>query len=279
MYRTGVPHFGPSGRPESMNLDALVRTGDLLKIYEEGLNRWQIVKVVDAANAAVGDALYWKSKIAGTVTPTIGNSSAGELAGFAEVIATAANYYIALRQGGLFSVKCHADLTAARGLQLMGDSGNNRVAPAGNRVRIPLVAVTTTAAGGIITWRNPYTHALRVTRLTIDRTTKSTGAASGDFGVAATVASNDTLLDGLDLAAAEAAADNILNPGTNGLATVSLAADSYVTGTASATTAGMVGFAYIDFIHRGAVNTQVIGVAQAAVSAGKVSTMLDIIPA
>lgn len=277
-FKVNYPHLGEGGNLEAFDVSEWPNGRNQLGyVYENGPNLWQFVKIVDAANAAVGDILYWKSKAARTVTPTIGNSSAGEVAGVATAIAAAANDYVVVKQRGLFDVKANG--LFARGVPVMGDSGSNRVVPFGTRARVPLVAVTTTAAGGVLTWQNPFTHALRIIRLGIDRTTKSTGAGSADFGVATTVATNDTLLDGLDMAAAEAFADNIMNPGTNGLAAVSLAAGSYVTGTASATLAGLVGFAYIDFIHRAAINAQQIGVAQAAISTGKVSTLLDIIPA
>ena len=278
MFWAGTPDYGAYKTPQAFNSSSLNKPGQIgLVDYRQSGDWWQIVKIVDAANTAAGDALYWKDKRKKEVTPTIGNSSAGECAGFAEVIATAANYYIAIRQGGLFSCKALANTTFADGTPVMADSGNNRIGPAGSTFRVPLG--DSDAAAGILSWLNPFTHALRVMRLGVDRTTASTGAGTADFGFAATAISNDLLLDGLDINAAAAFNDNIINPGTNGLASVSLAAGSFITGSkASGAAAGLVGFAYIHVIHRAQVNLQVLGVAQGAVASGKVSTMLSIIP-
>lgn len=276
-YKVNYPHLGEGGNLEAFNVsewpNGRIQLG---YVYENGPNLWQFVKIVDAANAAVGDVLYWKSKAARTVTPTIGNSSAGEVAGVATAIAGAANNFVVVKQRGLFDVKANG--LFARGTEVMSDSANNRVVPAGTRARVALA--DSDAAAGVLSWLNPYTHALRIVRLSIDRTTASTAAGTADFGVAATAILNDTLLDGLDMNAAAAMTDNIITPGTNGLAAVNLAAGSYVTGSkASGAMAGLVGFAYIDFIHRAAINPQAIGIAQGAISAGKVSVALDLVPA
>lgn len=125
MPKFKIPHFGPSGRPETMNESELPRAGEIGVVYEEGTKRWQIVKIVDAANAAIGDVVYWKDYAAYTVTPTIANSSRNEVAGVMEVIATGADYFVAVRQGGLMDVK--ATGTVAAGDILVGDSSDNRL--------------------------------------------------------------------------------------------------------------------------------------------------------
>lgn len=121
-----------------------------------------------------------------------------------------------------------------------------------NRLCIPgdLIAVTTTAAGGILTLLNPFAARAIIMDLILDVTTKATGAATGDFGVASSVASADTLLDGVTLGSAGAAA--ILNVaddhGTNGVVGLAWPSGHYVTGTASATLAALVGTYFVDVL-------------------------------
>lgn len=147
MPKYKIPHFGASGRPETMNETALVRSGEIGVVYEEGTKRWQIVKIVDAANAAIGDVLYWKNRATFTVTPTIANSSQNEVAGIAEVIAGGANYFIAVRQGGVMSVKSADATINARGLQVTSDAANNRVILAAGVIAKIGVAQAAQAAG------------------------------------------------------------------------------------------------------------------------------------
>ena len=106
-------------------------------------------------------------------------------------------------------------------------------------------------AGGILAWQNPESSAIVVVRLVIDRTTKSTGACTADFGTAADgTTSADNLLDGVDAGAAAGVEDNIEDKGTNGKARQRLDAKGgttdYVTGSkATGAAAGLVGNAYI----------------------------------
>ena len=109
-------------------------------------------------------------------------------------------------------------------------------------------------AGGILAWQNPEASAVVVTRLVIDRTTKSTGACTADFGTAANgTTSSDNLLDGVNVGAAEGSEDNVQDGGTNGKARQRLdakgGATDYITGSrATGAAAGLVGNAYI-FYH------------------------------
>ena len=126
-------------------------------------------------------------------------------------------------------------------------SRNPGVLGARRTVRVPLTAVTGTTAGGILAWANPEGASIIVDRFMIDITTGSTGAATGDFGVAANgTTSNDTLLDGVNMQTT-GIQDNIENQGTNGVAAKKMTSSQYITGTASATLAGMVGNAYISY--------------------------------
>ena len=106
-------------------------------------------------------------------------------------------------------------------------------------------------AGGILAWQNPESSAIVVARLVIDRTTKSTGACTADFGTAANgTTSSDNLLDGVDVGAAAGIEDNIENKGTSGKARQRVDAKGgttdYITGSkATGAAAGLVGNVYI----------------------------------
>ncbi len=105
--------------------------------------------------------------------------------------------------------------------------------------------------GGVLRWQSPESNPVVVVRIVIDRTAKSTGACTADFGTAANgVTSSDNLMDGVDVGAVSGVEDNIDDKGTNGKARQRLDAPggttSYVTGSrATGTAAGLVGNAYI----------------------------------
>lgn len=120
------------------------------------------------------------------------------------------------------------------------------MAELGNFYSGALVAATTTAAGGVISLLNPEGRDLIITRFLLDVRTASAGAATVDIGVAATVASADTLIDGMSVATA-GTFDNIENQGTNGVSALRWPAGYYLTATASATTASMVGRYYVSY--------------------------------
>lgn len=107
---------------------------------------------------------------------------------------------------------------------------------------LALTAATTTAAGGVVSILNPFGFDVFIIRSILDTSVVSTGVATIDLGVAANgTTSNDTLIDGKDLNAAIGVFDNITDKGTNGKPTKKWTSTQYVTGTASATMAGLVG--------------------------------------
>lgn len=103
---------------------------------------------------------------------------------------------------------------------------------------------------GVLAWQNPEATAIIVTRVVLDRTTKSTGASTinaGTTAVSATTAS-DNLIDGVDSGATEGVEDNINDAGTNGKARQKLAAGKWVTfAEASGDVTGLVANAYIHY--------------------------------
>ena len=109
-----------------------------------------------------------------------------------------------------------------------------------------MIAVTGTTGGGILSW-SPGVACI-IKELMLDVTVEATGAATGDFGVAAATTSNDTLINAVDLGTAPIFASATQNAGTNGVAPVKCSATQYVTGTASATLADMVGTYIIEYV-------------------------------
>ncbi len=115
-------------------------------------------------------------------------------------------------------------------------------------LKAALTAATTTAVGGVLKLVNPEGADVIIKRFTLDVTTASTGAATVDAGIDdGGDVSSDNLLDGLDVNAAAGVFDNFDDQGTNGQATVKWPAGEYLVVTASATVAGLVGYAYIEY--------------------------------
>lgn len=111
-----------------------------------------------------------------------------------------------------------------------------------------LTAATVTTAGAVLSVANPEEADVIVTGVYLDVTTASSGAATVDAGVAADgTTSADNLIDAGSVAAI-AVVSNRDNAGTNGKQAVKWASDEFLTITASATTAGMVGTAYVTYI-------------------------------
>lgn len=268
-YKTQNPHLGPSGSVESF--DETSWPNDRVQIgyvFEKGPKRWQMFKVVDAT-ASAADVLYVKNYASYEATPTIGNSSSGEVAGIPESNVGAANTYKWLRQGGPCKVKANGSFL--RGMPVWADTGNNRCIPGG--VFSGSLSAAADTAGAILAVANPSTGAWRVTSLVINRTTASSGAGTADFGIAANATTlNDGLIDGLNLNAAAANNENnFANAGTNGKASQLGAAGTVLTGsTASGNVAGLVGTYSGTFQlvgTGGAVQPQVIGRALGALGA------------
>jgi hypothetical protein len=104
-------------------------------------------------------------------------------------------------------------------------------------------------AAGVLSVKNGYGGALIVDRVILYITTvASEGGVTLDVGVAGTAISADTLIDGLDINAATGVFDNVADGGTNGKSRQLLATDSYITATASADPAGLIGFYAIHVI-------------------------------
>lgn len=115
--------------------------------------------------------------------------------------------------------------------------------------RAALTAGTTTTGGDVLSLANPEGADLIITRFILNITTPATGAANADAGVAADgTTSSDTLLDGVDIGSAAAIFCNIDDQGTNGQSVLTWDSDEYITVTPSATAAGLVGYAYIEYI-------------------------------
>lgn len=115
--------------------------------------------------------------------------------------------------------------------------------------RYALTAGTTTSGGDVLSLANPEGQTLLVTRLVVYTSTKPTGAANMDAGIAATATtSSDTLIDGCDIGTAAGVFDNIKNGGSNGKACQTWGASEFLTITPSASAAGLVGFAYVEYL-------------------------------
>ncbi len=116
--------------------------------------------------------------------------------------------------------------------------------------KLALTAATTAAVGGVLKARNDFGADVIITRFVLDVATASAGAATLDIGVDdGGDVSSDSLIDGQSVAAA-GVFDNVKNGGVNGKAAVLWPKGEYIVATASATTAGLVGNAHIEFIYR-----------------------------
>lgn len=121
--------------------------------------------------------------------------------------------------------------------------------------RVPKIAKVALSAidtgGGVLSWANPESGSIIITRVVIDVTTKATAACSIDVGTTAVSAttSSDTLMDGVDVGTAAGTFDNIEDQGTNGTSRQKLATGKWVTASVSGggASAGLVGYAYIEY--------------------------------
>jgi hypothetical protein len=115
-------------------------------------------------------------------------------------------------------------------------------------MKVPLAALDT--GGAALSWVNPHSFAVIIHRVTLDITTKSTGAGTISVGTTAVsgTTSSANLLDTLDVGTATGTFDNITDKGTNGKSRQKLAVGAWVTGSkASGALAGLVGSAYIEY--------------------------------
>lgn len=115
--------------------------------------------------------------------------------------------------------------------------------------KVALAGVAATTGGALFSWANPEGQSIIIQRLLIDITTKSTGAANVSFGVAANgTTSSANLIDTYAAGGTEKVVDNHVDGSTNGKFNQKMTATQYLTGTGSATTAGLVGSVYIEYI-------------------------------
>lgn len=142
------------------------------------------------------------------------------------------------------------------GLDFVQDSDSQAVQTIGGGykaikvAKVALAGVAATTGGALFAWANPENATIIIDRLQIDITTKSTGAAAVDFGVAAdATTSSDNLIDGYAAGGTEKVVDTMLTAdlGTNGNVNQKMTTAQVLTGTGAATTAGLVGNVYIHY--------------------------------
>ena len=110
---------------------------------------------------------------------------------------------------------------------------------------VDLTAATVTTGGAVASIANPFGAACVITRAFLRVTTGSTGAATVDIGVAANgTTTSDTLIDGQSVQTAGL----LSTAGTNGATPREWGASQFVTVTASATLAGLVGALYLELV-------------------------------
>lgn len=115
--------------------------------------------------------------------------------------------------------------------------------------RTALTAGTTTTGGDVLSLANPEGVDLLITRFILNITTDATGAANIDAGVASDgTTSSDNLLDGAAVAAGTFDNADADDQGTNGKGVQAWDDDEYITVTPDATCAGLVGYAYIEYV-------------------------------
>jgi len=141
------------------------------------------------------------------------------------------------------------------GVDLVDDASAVPVASFGGIYRgikvakVALAGVAATTGGALFSWANPEGASIIICRLQLDITTKSTGAANGSFGVAANgTTSSANLIDTYALGGTEKVVDNFADASTNGKVVQKMTSSQFLTGTGSATTAGLVGSVYIHYV-------------------------------
>jgi len=115
----------------------------------------------------------------------------------------------------------------------------------------PKTITASSGSGNKGGWANPFGYPVIITRAQVKVDTVATGSCALDVGIGATIsASNDGLFDGLDVNAATGLFDSsdATNRGTNGRPSIYWAANTFLTVTASASTAGLVGKLFVQCI-------------------------------
>jgi hypothetical protein len=105
-------------------------------------------------------------------------------------------------------------------------------------------------AGGVISIANPEGVEILITEVLLIVSTKSTGACTVNFGVAANgTTSSDTIIDGVDVGAAAGRFDNINDKGGNGGRDRALASTEFITGSmATGAAAGLAGQLVVNYV-------------------------------
>ena len=139
-------------------------------------------------------------------------------------------------------------------IQVVNSGSANAVTVAANdgcTQNLAVVPITPTGASGVIAaWAPPGAASQLITRVIVNVTTKSTGAANLNVGIAANATtSNSSLIAAVAVGSAAVVLDSMT--GLSGLipaAAQSIPSASYVTFNASAATTGMVATAYIFYL-------------------------------
>jgi len=129
------------------------------------------------------------------------------------------------------------------------NKADSRLAYQPKLVKVPLIAIATHAAGDHFSWKNPEGGDILLESFTVQVTTEADGSATCDYGIAANgTTTSDNLLDGINIGAAAISGSQGDQGGTNGKANQVMASSEYITGDASATSVGLVGYAYIKYV-------------------------------
>lgn len=114
-------------------------------------------------------------------------------------------------------------------------------------LKVSVTGANVTTGGGLAAIANKWGAEVVIVRCALQRTTKSTGAAAADIGVAAdATTSSDILIDGVALGATEATEDNVSDGGTNGKARQKWGSTQFVTMTGAADSTGLVAKLWIE---------------------------------
>lgn len=120
--------------------------------------------------------------------------------------------------------------------------------------KIALTAATTTAVGGVLKVLNPEGVDLIITRFIVDISTPATGTPTIDAGIDdGGDVSSDTLLDGVAIGTSTALIDPLrvaVDAPAASVPAVRWPAGHYLVATASASAAGLVGNAHIQYVRR-----------------------------
>lgn len=141
------------------------------------------------------------------------------------------------------------------GLEFVDDSTASVIGKVGgvnNRnvkiAKVTMSGVAATTGGALLSWINPENVPIIIDRFQVDVTTKSTGAAAFSAGVGASATTSyANLIDSYAIGGTEKVVDNHVDGSTNGKFVQKLLVGQFVTGSATATTVGLVSTVYIHY--------------------------------